>query len=306
MKKVIFVMGSGHCGSTLLDLLLGSHSDAFSLGEFHRLWSSFTDGHAGAPKICGVCPGHCEFWNGAVSLPLLKLYYSRKGYLSAILRRVGKYTYNPYILLSKWSGKSVLIDSSKQVDWIDSQQKPGYTWRGIEPYLIYICRDGRAVVNSYYTKYPEKGIEAITENWKKQTIGMEAYFNGFPPDRKIKVGYEELASDPQTVVESICNAVGMSYEPEMLRYWAHDHHHIFGNGGTRSLIYKYREQFETQSEALRHRIESSKEHYTHEYYDQLEVAISLDERWRDQLGAEELRVFNLIAGDVNVSCGYPA
>jgi hypothetical protein len=35
--KVIFILGSGHCGSTLLDLILDSHSKVFSVGEIGDL-----------------------------------------------------------------------------------------------------------------------------------------------------------------------------------------------------------------------------------------------------------------------------
>ena len=38
--KVAFILGTGHCGSTLLDLILGSHSKLFSLGEVYRVVSS--------------------------------------------------------------------------------------------------------------------------------------------------------------------------------------------------------------------------------------------------------------------------
>ena len=32
-RKVVFILGSGHCGSTLLDLMLGAHSRIVGLGE---------------------------------------------------------------------------------------------------------------------------------------------------------------------------------------------------------------------------------------------------------------------------------
>ena len=75
-RKVIFVMGPGHCGSTLFDLIMGSHSDVFSLGEFHRIHGAIDDFQEGYPKICGVCTGRCEFWNQRASLPILKMYFS--------------------------------------------------------------------------------------------------------------------------------------------------------------------------------------------------------------------------------------
>jgi hypothetical protein len=36
--NVLFVVGSGRCGSTLLDILLGQIDGFFSTGELHSLW----------------------------------------------------------------------------------------------------------------------------------------------------------------------------------------------------------------------------------------------------------------------------
>ena len=36
-KKVVFILGIGRSGSTLLDLMLGSHPQGFSLGEISKL-----------------------------------------------------------------------------------------------------------------------------------------------------------------------------------------------------------------------------------------------------------------------------
>ncbi|MGI9294861.1 MAG: sulfotransferase family protein [Pseudomonadales bacterium] len=303
MKKVIFLMGPGHCGSTLLDLILGSHPDAFSLGELHRIWTSI-DTNEQPSKICGVCPGSCNFWNQQVSLPMLKLYFSRKNRLRSLLRKVGQYVLNPYAGLMKWSGKSILIDSSKNPAWIKRQLAFSHRWRGITPYLVYISRDGRAVVNAYHRKYPQRGVEAITLQWKNQIIEMEEFYNQFPADRKLNVSYEELASQPEIVIKSLCEHCSISYEPEMLRYWTHDHHHVFGNGGTRNLIYRYREQFTPPSKELSDRIVASKKHYEHEYYDQVDVAIRLDERWRKEMPPEGLAIFTKIAANTNAPYEY--
>ena len=57
---VVYVVGSGRSGSTLLDLLLGSLAGVTSMGEFSRLWSKL----ASEDKFCG-CGEHvdlCPFW----------------------------------------------------------------------------------------------------------------------------------------------------------------------------------------------------------------------------------------------------
>ncbi len=304
-KKIVFIMGPGHCGSTLLDLILGSHSDAFSLGEFHRLRQQL-DKPSDRPyaHICGVCEEHCPFWNDEVSLPILKLFYSKRTKLHSGLGELARYFINPYHFLFKWSGKSIVIDSSKHPGWFSRQLSKRHAWHDIEPYLIYLGRDGRAVVNSYLRKYPDRGIKNVTENWMRQINQMNEFYDGFPEHRKIRMSYENLAANPENTIKATCELLGIEYEPEMLQYWQHDHHHIFGNGGTRSLIYKYKKQFQPESHALRERIKHSKQFYSSQYYDQLEVAIRLDLRWVNELSKDAVEDFNLIAGELNKPFEY--
>lgn len=300
-RKVIFVMGPGHCGSTLFDLIMGSHSDVFSLGEFHRIHQPIDDFYEGYPKICGVCTGRCEFWNQRASLPILKMYFSKKNKYRSLFGKVSQCVFNPYKFLFKWSEKSVLVDSSKQPGWFRRRLTPSYTWRDMVPYLIYMCRDGRAVVNSYLRKYPERGIANITENWKRQINEMNKFYENFLSTRRMKVKYEELATYPERVGQAICNFVDLKYEKEMVRYWTHEHHHIFGNGGTRALIFRYRMKFEHQSVSLQKRLNSSKKYYDDKYYEEVGLAIKLDLRWHRELSQEQLEVFDSIAGDANKS-----
>jgi len=126
-KKVVCLLGTGHCGSTLLDLLLGSHSRVFSLGEFHSIYKTVREMRRGeSPRICVVCQGECKFWNERASASILNLYYSRKTLLNAVLGKAARYVYNPYHFIFKWSGKPVIVDSSKHPGWFKSQFTPKY------------------------------------------------------------------------------------------------------------------------------------------------------------------------------------
>lgn len=295
-KKVVFIMGPGHCGSTLLDLLLGSHSRCFSLGELYRISSLIDKPGATERRICGVCVGECDFWNRRAVLPVLKMSFSRQNRLLSAASTISHYTYNPYKFIARWSGRPVLIDSSKSPAWIERQLNPTYVWRSIKPYLIYMGRDGRAVVNSYYRKYPERGIDGVIENWKQRIEKMDAFYADFPNSDKIKVQYEELATRPEVVLKQICETLKLDYEEAMLRYWTHKHHHVMGNGGTRSLIFKYREKHGMNSEALRKRQIEAKRFYDSSYYDRQEPGIRLDERWRTELSPEHRQRFEQLTG----------
>jgi len=64
MKKrtLLYICGSGHSGSTLLDRMLGNHSDIAALGEAHRLFLNANK--LSKPHYC-ACGKHvleCSFW----------------------------------------------------------------------------------------------------------------------------------------------------------------------------------------------------------------------------------------------------
>ncbi len=302
MKKLVCVIGTGHCGSTLLDLIIGSHSGAFSLGELHAISRHMDNSSHAYPRICNVCQDRCGFWNGKASWPLLQLFYSRKSMFHRAVGKGARLFYSPYHLLLKWSSKDILVDSSKQPYWFRTQLQHRHAMSGITPYLIFITRDGRAVANSYLRKFPERGIRSITKTWVQQVNAMNGFYEQFEPSRRMKVKYEDLASRPEAVTGSLCEFLDIRYEKAMLRYWVHDHHLVAGNAGTKSLIRKYREMFPVVPDERHDLIDHRKEmegYFDKAYYDQIGMGIRLDERWRQELDEDSLVAFDAVAGDVN-------
>ena len=64
LPRVVFIVGSGRSGTTLLDLLLGHQEGVFSAGEIARLWNA---GIAGDQLCgCGQRPLSCPVWGPAI------------------------------------------------------------------------------------------------------------------------------------------------------------------------------------------------------------------------------------------------
>ena len=59
MAKCIYICSAGHSGSTLLDLLLGSHSNVTSLGEINQLSKNLS---LNTLCTCGEEIRSCDFW----------------------------------------------------------------------------------------------------------------------------------------------------------------------------------------------------------------------------------------------------
>lgn len=64
MTRVVYLVGSGRGGSTLLERVLNSSPAAFALGEFHCLWRLPPERIVCA---CGQPFARCEFWTGAMA-----------------------------------------------------------------------------------------------------------------------------------------------------------------------------------------------------------------------------------------------
>jgi len=304
-RKVIFIMGAAHCGSTLLDLILGSHSKAFSLGELHYIGNHLDKTDNNYARICGVCVDRCSFWNDRVAPRILTQQFSHKNRLRRLISKVNLYRFNFYEYLMQITNADILIDSSKGPEWIRQQLKPFYLWSHIEPILIYLCRDGRAVCNSLLRKYPERGMEYIAQAWKRDIEERNRYFTDFKK-RKLKIHYKDLASNPASVVRDICDKISLPYEAEMLEYWRHEHHPVDGgNLGTRSLIFQYRENSDPKFSNHWSEINKGDKHYSKKHYSGIGLSIKPDFRWKFELRSDQLETFDSIAGEINRPFAFP-
>lgn len=297
-KKVIFIMSAGHSGSSLLALILGSHSECFSAGELSCLpnryrkqipidcvnmksdfWEN-TFGKEGIDRLAKVL-GNTRL-NKYIPLKIEKK-------LRQILKK--DEIFNPYsFIFSKLDNQKVIIDASKDRNWIEDKMKaPEFKSNRIEGYLIHLVRDGRAVANSVFRKIPHRDVAEYSRKWVDRTNSRKDFFENFERDRRLKIAYEELASNPHKTIEKICNFIGIDYEAGAIEYWKYDHHDISGNAGTYSLIRRYKGQ----------EIEKKVEQIHGDYYNNVDIAIKLDLRWQKELSPEKLEIFNRIAGETN-------
>ena len=296
-KKVVFIMGIGRSGSTLIDLTIGSHPRAFSLGEISKL-PRFVK--RGKKKFCVI--EESTFWQDNFTEVELKRLASGLSnhrlnkYIPLKIERSMREFFrqddilNSYTTLLEKTQKDILVDSSKYVDWIENKLKAREFREGlIEAYLIHMVRDGRAVANSYLRAFPNLTITKFTHQWVSQLQEQKRLYERFSDRYKLVVRYEELATNPQAVLERVCQMLGIDFTPDMIEYWKHDHHHIVGSRGANALILKYRGQ--TLKKELQE-VHGS-------YYQDMDFAIKLDCRWPKELSPDKLEVFNSIAGELN-------
>ncbi|MDY7022457.1 MAG: sulfotransferase [Cyanobacteriota bacterium] len=297
-NKVVFVLGIGRSGSTLLNYILGSHPDCFDLNEISKL-----------PEIYQNPQRHRDFWEGPgkyweekfspEELKMLVAGLSNHRITPYIPLKVERFVreitgtdriLNPYSLMFSKLDKKVLIDSSKYVHWVSKKlQAKEFRSGQVEGYLIHLIRDGRAVLNSYLRWDKNLTVDKFSEKWSRLMIQDQKYYEQFPSERKMIVRYEELASEPEATIQKVCKMIGIEFKPEMIEYWKYNHFGIVGNFGTRSLIAKYKGQ----------QTESKVEKIHGDYYNQQGFKIKLDLRWKEQLDSEKIEEFYSLTNNLN-------
>jgi hypothetical protein len=251
-----------------------------------------------------MCDGPCEYWNERASLPLLRAWFSQASVVQRQASKLMLAAYDPYHYLMKRFGARVLIDSSKQTGWIRKRARTLRLRPNTRALLVYLIRDGRAVVNAYNRKYPQRGLDSIAKRWVEKTEHMQQRYRQFPESDRMTVRYEDLATDPEATLKHVCKAADLDFTPAMLSYWACDHHLLLGNGGTKLLIFRYREKYGRLTDDAKDMMEHSKHFYSASYYEKSKIGIQLDERWKRELSEEQLEIIDWIAGPTNRALGY--
>ena len=221
--NLIYITSNSHSGSTLLDMLIGSHSQCLTLGEIHKL----------TQKSEGVCAcgaenyRECLFWSdvsrrlaehGAPALSELQLHSKDQ----AEFQRVNHALFR---VLQEKVGCSWFVDSSKKLSRL-SQLLRDPEFRVLP---LHIVRRPEGVVCSNIAKgrsYREELRAYHHDLWERY-----AFLRRRP---HLLVSYESLCSNPEWVLTGIMAAMGLSFEPAQLEWTEHEHHNVNGNKRTRT------------------------------------------------------------------------
>lgn len=309
MVDTAFVLSSGHSGSTLLDLLIGSHPEAMSLGEVTYLPRSFV---RGAVCTCGAPVPQCEFWTGVMG--------ELGGLLGIDLLR------DPYALDLGMMLASHHVDAGKQT--------PAYVarWKLVHGLAILEYRFGIGAVRPLTRRLRNaalnnhrlfdvvrrrSGARLVVDSSKGYVKGLALYRarpenvrlilssrdgrgvlqsrlkRGVPrqralaiwrsyyertlpliersvaPEHVFRIRYEDLTGNPEAELRRLCEFLGMPFHADMLDFAAKVHHMPEGNDM---------------------RLGSA--------------AIRADNAWKTALGRDDLDYFEAACGDLNRRLGY--
>ncbi|TXT39540.1 MAG: sulfotransferase [Planctomycetota bacterium] len=302
--RVLYIMGAGRSGSTLLDAVLASHPDAFGSGELANLhrngWSS------NEVCSCGQLGSECDFWtrvrsawhrrvptatvNGFVELQkrfeipnwsglfqCVRQWLSRTEDFQSYLRQ----TEALYQAIAEVSGRSVVIDSSKT----PMRGALLARMRGLDVRWVHLVRDARAVAWSRQKSFAVDQNAGVQKRIKPRptwySVSYWAYINLlsslvclFHRKRSVRLRYEDVVTEPQQTLAQVSDLCGLDYSSTVAALLRGDpirvEHAIAGN---------------------RMRMNGS-------------IRIKPDWEWRDRLPVREQAICWLCAGWLLLAYGY--
>jgi hypothetical protein len=234
MRKLIYIMGCAHCGSTLLTTLLSRHSQIATVGELKM---------TAIPDIntylcgCGEPLLECEFWKEVgracrrqgieMDFNHFKTHYWAGSWLTARIVgtsvrglflemiRSAALTAWPQARSAHWmiternramidaicetSERPVFLDGSKDpVRLLHFARSGEFDVRG-----IHLLRDGRAILASHKKRNPD--MNANLRDWRMKTLECERVKRLIPGHKVLTLRYEDLCTDPAKEVTKILN-----------------------------------------------------------------------------------------------------
>ncbi len=225
--RIAYVMGYGRSGSTLLDVMLGSHPDITSVGEVSYLSEWLNENKRCA---CHQPIRQCDFWcsvtrqydrvlgarNAALKREVEVRVESRRALPRLVSGRLSKRTVAAYRKLqtalfeavSSVADDRIIVDSSKSVQRTDGRCLALQRFTDFDVRAIYLVRDGRAVTWSAlkgpgtsdvsYRELPLflRGLWTITD-WTITNLICLLMTRWLKPGSVLRVRYEDLVRDPQ-------------------------------------------------------------------------------------------------------------
>ena len=224
--ELLYILGAGHCGSTLLNLCLDRHSAVVGVSEIITL-NRKSPGWSGDKYVLDE-----KYWsevdrvmqekynksltevpfNLKASLPFYSLaLQSNKEALEAILE------------ISK---KSIISDASKNSKRLEVLLQS----KSFKVRVIYLVRDGRAIVHAYLRKYKScwPGLYNLisTDRAARRLMAKHGSKNW------LTIRYEDMATDLEGTMRNICSFSKINYESLMLHP---DTSNFNGLGGNRLI-----------------------------------------------------------------------
>ena len=226
MNKIVYIAGSQHSGTTLLNIILGGHTQLVGLGEVFQLLRRKGNGFFLTEKLaddcsCGARVSECAFW-GPVSTRL---------HAEPDSELAGRYQIVREVFHQQFGPDAVIVDSSKLLPYLELLADSSNT--GLRTILL--TKDARAYCISQidnarrkHKKGRKRNPFRQMRNWHRDNLALSDFLTTRNLEHFL-LGYEELSLYPDRIVPLLCDWLEIDYQPRMLELAPQQAHVVHGN-----------------------------------------------------------------------------
>lgn len=231
--RLLLIRGLGHSGTTILDLALGGHPSIIGLGEAVRILERPRpeDALRGPAQLrgdlrferictCGKLAADCPVWG-----PLLE-------WLPA---------HDDWPLKAKLEQLIAGLPQTGEAPWVvdsfqDDRNLPFWTDDDVEIRVIHLTRDVRSWVHSRSRRERQRGrwvpeLRPLLRWWR--LCARDARRFERLGDNVLRLGYEELALQPEVALRHVCDWLELPFVETMLAPGEHSTSHVLSGNRMR-------------------------------------------------------------------------
>lgn len=218
---VLYIMGTGRCGSTVLGMTLGHLRNVFYAGELSA-WTAMK----GVPLTARVTKREesLAFWKSVKDTMLSA--EEMCGYDLRAMQEHHAVLFRPWQYLNRrwrrlWTRHNrelfqAVADQSEAATVVDSSHLPLRALhlrrcKDVDARVLYLVRDPRAVVRSFQTATGRrKPFTALKANLYclLVTILSCCVFLRYSKSKRMRIQFEDFVSDPERIVSEIASFIG--------------------------------------------------------------------------------------------------
>ena len=236
-SKILYIAGYSRSGSTVLDIILGSHKNLFGTGELVYLFDDWLN--ETRLCTCGKSYKTCDFWKDlalpegitfAEAISVIRAVESRSAVENLLAGKIPVGITDRYNLIQSTlygdiisrSGKSIVIDSSKSSRDMAGRFYALQQYTDLDVYVVHLVKNGLSIVKSYVEKGRNWAMEGHAKNdrflaarssvgWRLANSLAQRLGDKMPPQKYLPLQYESLVKEPEDFLNKIGSFIGEDF-----------------------------------------------------------------------------------------------
>ncbi|MFK8103091.1 MAG: amino acid adenylation domain-containing protein, partial [Saprospiraceae bacterium] len=220
--RAIFILAPPRSGTTLLRVMLAGHPAIFAANELQLL------GFNTLQERNDAYQNKFSLWQEGLLRTIMEIKSIDAHAAKTVVQSFAEQGYTcqqVYQTLQDWIGDKILVDKSPSyaTDLAVLQHAEEIFDNAI---YIHLVRHPYAMISSFAKMHMDQVMYLHPHNYTPKALGeliwTESHRNilnfleNVPANRQFRLSYETLVEDPQTMMEQLCETVGLPFHPNLL------------------------------------------------------------------------------------------